>query len=275
MTTVMSFANFKGGVGKTSSTALTAWSLAKKGHKVLVVDMDPQSNLTSIMIKTKSQGEGVVTISKTIMAAIVGEIPLSDTMINIRENLDLVPSSIDLGMYPQWLDKNRESELDKVQFLKEFLAPYIQEYDYVFLDVPPTMSLNNDTAFYAADQIIIVLQTQERALAGADAFVGYLQTTLVDRFHSDVDILGILPVLSKRDAAVDREVIKAATKKYGEENIFTHRIVTMERIKRMDMTGITDQSNDGWDKKVHKAFDGVADEIIERLGDAQDGNSKA
>ncbi|EAW7488687.1 ParA family protein, partial [Campylobacter jejuni] len=128
-------------------------------------------------------------------------------------------------------------------------------------------SLLNDTAFYCCDQIVVVLQTQERSLTGAEVFIQYLQNTLVNEFNANCDVLGILPVLSKRGARVDEEVLKLATEEFGEEYIFQNKISIMERIKRMDMTGITDNGKDIHDKRVHQIFDGVASELVERLGD--------
>ena len=95
--------------------------------------------------------------------------------------------------------------------------------------------------------------------------VNYLQSNLIDEFQSNVDILGILPVLSKRNAQVDSEILNKAVQEFGQENIFKHQITTMERVKRMDITGITDSNTDIWDKKTHKAYKDVAEEILERL----------
>ncbi len=145
------------------------------------------------------------------------------------------------------------------------MEPLKSQYDFIFIDVPPTLSLLNDTAFYACDQIVVVLQTQERSLAGAEVFITYLQDTLINDFHSLVDILGILPVLSKKGARVDEEILKAAIEEFGEENIFENKISIMERIKRMDMEGITDNPKDVHDRRVHEAFTNVAKEIISRL----------
>ncbi|MFD1441668.1 ParA family protein [Lacticaseibacillus hegangensis] len=264
--TVLSFANFKGGVGKTSTTALVSWSLAKKGNKVLDIDFDAQANLTSLLLKTKSNQSDIITIDSSLMAAINDNKPLDDIKIEITPNLDLIPDAVDFSQYPRFLDREFKEEIDKVSYFRKLIEPLREKYDYIFIDVPPTLSLSNDTAFYAADQIIVVLQTQERSLSGAENFISYIQNTLIDQFNSPVDILGILPVLSKRNAAVDREILKAASTEFGEENIFQNRVMIMERIKRMDMTGITDDLHDGWDKKVHAVFDDVADEIVKRLG---------
>lgn len=266
---VLSFLNFKGGVGKTSTTALTSYNLAKLGYKVLAIDFDPQANLTSLFLKTKSikTNDEIITIETSLMTAVNDDLDLKDIAISIDENLSLIPNAVDFSMYNRYLDKNIKTEQDKVDFFKNKIESLKKDYDFIFIDVPPTISLPNDTAFNACDQIIVVLQTQERSLSGAEVLIDYLQKTLIDDFNSDVDVMGILPVLSKRNAAVDEEILNSAESEFGKDNIFQHKIMIMERIKRMDMTGITDNKKDVWDKRVHAAFTGVAKEIIERLGE--------
>lgn len=267
-TTVMSFCNQKGGVGKTSTTALVSYNLAKKGYKCLTIDFDPQANLTSLFMKTKSKDSDseVISVKTTLMTAIKDNIDLNNIKMPIMKNLDLIPNAPDFYLYGRFLDVNFDDEDDRVKFLSKKINKELRgKYDFIFLDVPPTFGLSNDTAFYACDQLVIVLQTQQRALDGADALLNYVQTQVVDQFGSNVDVLGILPVLSERNAQVDREILKRATNKFGRDNVLKHHIMIMARVKRMDITGITDGKADMWDKRTHKAFSDVGDEIISKL----------
>lgn len=266
-TTVMSFCNQKGGVGKTSTTALVSYNLAKMGYKCLVIDFDPQANLTSLFMKTKSkQKDGIVPIKTSLMMAIKKDINLNEITINITNNLNLIPNAADFFLYNRFLESSFSNEKDRVEFLSKKINTELRgKYDFIFIDVSPTFSLTNDTAFFACDWLVIVLQTQERALEGSRVLLNYLQNNLIDDFNSDVDILGILPVLSKKNAQVDEAILESATKEFGAENIFKSRVMIMERVKRMDLTGITDGKTDIWDKKTHKVFTDVAKEIIKRL----------
>lgn len=263
--TVMSFANFKGGVGKTSTSALVGYNLSKLGKKVLIIDFDAQANLTSLLLKTKASDSDIITIDTSLMSAINENIPLDSIVIPISETLHLIPNAVDFSMYTRYLERNFDTEIEKVSFFSQLIAPLKDIYDFIFIDVPPTLSLLNDTAFYACDQIVVVLQTQERSLAGAEVFIEYLQQTLIDEFHSKVDILGILPVLSKKGARVDDEILKSAYEEFGMDNIFDNKISIMERVKRMDMEGITDNDRDIHDRRVHETFTHVAKEIMTRL----------
>lgn len=267
-TTVMSFCNQKGGVGKTSTTALVSYNLAKEGYKCLTIDFDPQANLTSLFMKTKSKDSDseVISVKTTLMTAIKEDLDLNKIKIPIMENLDLIPNAPDFFLYGRYLDINFDNEEDRVKFFSQKIDKELRgKYDFIFIDVPPTFGLSNDTAFYACDQLVIVLQTQQRSLDGADALLNYVQTQIVDEFGSNVDVIGILPVLSERNAQVDREILKRAIKKFGEENVFKNHIMIMARVKRMDITGITDGKADIWDKRTHKAFSAVGDEIISKL----------
>lgn len=272
MAVILSLANFKGGVGKTSTTGLVAYDLARRlKKKVLVIDFDAQGNLTSLMMKTalldQPYTSNTFVIEKTLMSAIVNGIPLKEIVLPVTENLDLVPNAVDFSMYTRFLERNFQDEIEKVSFFKTLVDPLRNDYDYIFIDVPPTLSLLNDTAFMACDQIVVVLQTQERSLAGAEVFLDYIIHNIKEEFNSPVEVLGILPVLSKSGVAVDTEVLRAAMENWGESWIFENMIHIMERIKRMDMTGITDLSNDVHDRKVHEKFTSVAKEMLTRLGE--------
>lgn len=264
---VLSFANFKGGVGKTSTTALIAWSLAKSGHKVCVIDFDPQANLTALMIKTFASLNGgkPATINGSLMTAITNETPLQEIVIPITKGLDIVPNAVDFSIFGSYLSSKYDNEQEQVASFRPYVDALRSQYDYIFIDVPPTLQPTNDTAFYACDQLIVVLQTQERALTGAEQFVKYMQSFMIDRYNAPIDILGILPVLTERRAPVDDAILQAAVEEFGTENIFKNRILIQSRVKRYDMTGITDNDKDMWDKKVHSSYAAVANEMIEKL----------
>lgn len=262
---IISCANEKGGTGKTSTTALLGWELASLGYKVLLIDCDPQANLTDLMLKTKSQENSEITIDPSLFALLINNRKISDGLIKIKNNLSLIPAAADMNLFSRWIDKQKLSEKDKVTYLKKSLEPIKNDYDFVFIDVSPTFSLTNDNAFMACDRLIIMLQTQQRALLGARSFLNYIQTNLIDEFDSRVDILGILPVLTKGQSKIDSNVLNTAVKEFGQDNIFENVITAMERVKRYDMTGITENDKSVWDKATHSTYKAVAQELVARL----------
>lgn len=266
-TKVISFCNQKGGVGKTSTTGLVAYNLAKMGYKTLVVDLDPQANMTSLMLKTKSQNaDDIEVIDNTLMNAIKKDENLENTVINISKNLYLIPNAVDFSLYGRFLENSFNNEQDKVEFLSKLIDRDLKgHYNFIFIDVPPTLSLQNDTAYYACDEIIVVLQTQQHSLDGAEDLIDYIQDTIIDEFGSHVEVLGVLPVLSKKGAAVDGAILNKANDMWG-NNVFVNNIHLMERVKRMDITGITDRPHDAWDQRTQKRYRNVATELIEKMG---------
>ena len=147
--TVLSFLNFKGGVGKTSATALVSYNLAKMGKKCLVIDFDPQANITALFLKTKYQNKDkVATIESSLMTALNREESLDSITIEIEDNLYLIPNAVDFSMYSRFLERNFMDEKERIGFFKKKVDSLRDKYDFIFIDVPPTISLPNDTAFY-------------------------------------------------------------------------------------------------------------------------------
>lgn len=273
MAKVITYGNFKGGTGKTTNSAMMAYMLSKLGYKTLLADLDPQANATSLYLRTKQRiTNDVVTFNKTLMSAIADE-DLSDIIIEIKENLYLLPSFADFTSFPLFLEKKfPDSQLGRVTFLKGLIDKIKDDYDYILIDVPPTLSTYTDSALLASDYTIIVLQTQERSLVGAEAYVGYLQE-LIDNYDANFDILGVLPVLLKNNSKVDEATLNTAKEKFGEENLFNNLVKNMERLKRYDIIGIVDSDLEGkhdiHDKRVMALYKKVTEEMINRLDEIE------
>lgn len=260
---IVTFGNFKGGTGKTTNSTMIAHALSTQGYKVLLCDQDPQANATSLYLKTKAlETDEIVTFNKTLMTAIKEE-NLAQIVTEIKENLYLLPSFSDFALYPRFLEKKFPNDsIARVQYFSSLIEPLKKDYDFIFIDVPPTISIITDAALYASDFVVVVLQTQERSLQGAEVFTGYLQS-LIDDYGANLDIIGILPVLLKNGAAVDLATLESAREIFGEENLFTNIVNNMERLKRFDITGITNE--DMHDRKVHKSYKDIAEEFIARV----------
>lgn len=271
MSTNITFGNFKGGTGKTTNSALISYHLARKGYKTLLVDLDPQANATSLLLKT-AQNESKETISfpKTLMTAISEE-NLSQIITPIMKNLSLLPGFADFTSYPLFLEKKfPDSQRDRIFFLKKLITPLEDQYDFIIFDVPPTLSSYTDSSMVASDYIVIVLQTQERSLVGAEAFIQYTQE-LYDTYSSEVnfDIIGILPVLLKNTSPVDQTILEQSKEKFGSENLFENVVRNMERVKRYDLIGITNpdstHTRDMHDLRLHELYSKITDELLERI----------
>lgn len=284
------YGNMKGGVGKTTNSVMTAYQLAKLGYKTLVCDLDPQANATQLLRRTYGLQQGTdLQINKTMMVALTEE-NIKPAIVNIMDNLYLLPSSEDFKNYPDFLemkfmlDKEKiesgdsttlQSEMSKVKeqrisYFAQQLAKVRDEYDFVIIDVPPTLSVFTDSAIYATDYVIIVLQTQQRSLDGAETFFEYLQQMYNDYANVDFDILGVLAVLLKNNVGLDNQILKDAETDFGKDMLFNQIIRHMERLKRYDRTGIAEKGltkYDMHDTRLHYIYNTLTKEIVARLKD--------
>lgn len=284
------YGNMKGGVGKTTNSVMTAYQLARLGYKTLVCDLDPQANATQLLRRTYSLQHGSdLQIDKTMMVALTEE-NIKSAIVNIMDNLYLLPSSEDFKNYPDFLemkfmlDKEKieagdsntlQSEMSKVKeqrisYFAQQLAKVRDEYDFVIIDVPPTLSIFTDSAIYATDYVIIVLQTQQRSLDGAETFFEYLQQMYNDYANVDFDILGVLAVLLKNNVGLDNQILKDAEADFGKDMLFNQIIRHMERLKRYDRTGIAEKGltkYDMHDTRLHYIYNTLTKETVTRLKD--------
>lgn len=149
---VIAVSNHKGGVGKTTSTLNIGAALQRMGKKVLLIDLDPQANLT--------QSLGLTEHSPTVYEALRGESPLEP--VEVLPGLDVVTSTLDLS----GAEVELSSEPGREYILKELLEPIRSRYSYVLIDSPPSLGLLTINAFTAAEEVYIPLQAHYLALQG-------------------------------------------------------------------------------------------------------------
>ncbi len=146
MTTVLAFANQKGGVAKTTSTLNTGVALREQHHRVLAIDLDPQANLTMC------QGIDPDTVTRSIFDVLVNRAPIEDII--TRCEIDIAPANIDLAGAELALS----SAIGRERSLEKALMSVKHRYDYILIDTPPSLGLLTINAFAAADGVIVPVQ---------------------------------------------------------------------------------------------------------------------
>lgn len=255
--------NFKGGVGKTTNSILIAYTLAQKGIKTLVIDLDPQANATKTLTLTKlnQDEDGILTFEKTLMRGIADN-KIDDLPIKIIDNLFLMPSNIDFEEFAKFLYQNTDNQTDEDFYFSKLLDPIKESFDIIIIDVPPMSKEITRNAVTSSDYVLISLQTQEHSLTGAENYIEELNK-LNEKYVLNLTVVGLLPVLLKNTGTVDEYIIENAKEIFGESNIFSTIVPQMERIKRFDINGIT--NHDRHDLKVLQKYNEVTDELITRL----------
>lgn len=264
MTRVITTGNFKGGVGKTTNAVMFSYTLSKMNLKTLLIDFDPQANATDLLLTTKKNVfHKSVHFQESLFDAIKQE-DLNRSLIPIKDNLSLLPSFDTLQEYEDFLSANFDDDYTKDHYFDKLLQPVKNAYDFVIIDVPPQLNKFTDSALVASDYVVIILQTQERSLKGAEKYVQHL-LQIHDDYNLNVELLGVLPVLQQNGSELDLDVINDAIKSFSNDNLFDTKIKQMARLKRFDRTGITDNPRDINDVKVHLIYQQAVDELIDRI----------
>ena len=205
---IISLSNQKGGVGKTTSAVNIAASLGILGHKTLLIDLDPQGNATSgVGISKRS-------LKASINDVLYGSVTAKDAILKTEyDNLDVIPANIALAgaeynLYSE--DGNTES------VIKNALAPIKDEYDYIIIDCPPSLSLLTVNALVASDGVVIPMQCEFFALEG----LSQLAVTIgkvKQNFNPALNITGILITMYNGRLLLSMQVLSELKKHYADK----------------------------------------------------------
>ena len=205
---IIAISNHKGGVGKTTTVVNLTAGLASFKRKVLAVDLDPQANLTFSF--------GISKVETSIYDALKGNAPLP--IINVKENLDITPSSLDLAGAEMELN----AEAGREYIFKELIEPVRDKYDYILIDCPPSLGLLTINAFTAADEIIIPIQAHFLAIKGLTKILEVI-SKVKRRLNPKVEITGVIITLYDKRKVLHRDV-EETIKTYFQDKVYNTKI---------------------------------------------------
>jgi chromosome partitioning protein len=204
----IAFMNQKGGVGKTTCAINIASCLARWRHRVLLIDMDPQANLTVHVNLSADLKE------KTIYSVLSGDVTLAEAVRDIDgEYFDFVPSTMDLS----GAEVELAGMLGREQLLKKALRKMIEggaEYDYILIDCPPSLGLLVLNALNAVNEVFIPIQAQFFALHGLSRLVEVVKL-VKERLNENLEITGIIPCMFDTRTNLSREVVDELKSHFG------------------------------------------------------------
>jgi chromosome partitioning protein len=208
--TVISFANQKGGVAKTTTTLNLAVAFKESGHHVLAVDLDPQGNLTM------SQGVDPDKVEKSMYDVLVERMPISE-VIQSRE-VDLAVASIDLA----GAEIAMSAQIGRERALEKALDEVLDDYDFICIDTPPSLGLLTINALTASDKVIVPVQCEYLSMRGLVQLQNTLQM-IRENLNPDVKLEGILPTMLDSRTVHAKEAVELLEENFG-DLVFKSRI---------------------------------------------------
>ncbi len=247
---IIAIANQKGGVGKTTTSVNLSAAMGAKGKKTLLVDIDPQGNSSSGVGVDRRQ------VKNTVYEVLIGDVKAQDVIIHTEfSNLDVIPSSMDLAA--------AEIELVTIDhreaILKTALAAQRENYDYIFIDCPPSLGIITTNALCVSDTLLVPIQCEYYALEGLSQLMNTVRR-VKRQYNEQLDIEGVLLTMFDGRLNLTQQVVEEV-KKYFPRKVFSTVIPRAVRLSEAPSFGKPIQY---FDKNSRGAisYNQLADEII-------------
>ena len=250
---IISVANQKGGVGKTTTTINLSACLAQEGKKVLVIDFDPQANTTSGL------GIDKRSLSATAYDMLLGQKRADEVICDtLVENLKLLPTNVELA--------GAEIELigfpDREYILKRILIDMKYMYDYILIDCPPSLSLLTINALTASDTVLVPIQCEYFALEGLSQLI-YTIDLVRKRLNKRLELEGVVFTMYDSRTNLSAEVVEEV-KVHLEDNIYRSIIPRNVRLSEAPSHGLPITMYDA-KSKGSEAYIALAHEVIAKV----------
>ncbi|MDT2909342.1 ParA family protein [Lactococcus lactis] len=252
---VLTFNNFKGGVGKSTLIALFAYIMVKFKIKVLLIDSDPQRTLTKKLMKNftiKSEA------TQTFMEGIKNE-SLKNCITQLDDYLYIVQGDWELAKLDRYARTNLKQSNE--YFLYSYLINDLKhDYDFIIFDSVPTTSLYTHNCIVASDYVIAPTQAEEESYENTISYLNYLND--MRQYNEKLEILGVVPYLTKDDNSTNRSFLKKYYDTFGELT-FQNIIKYSARVLTWGTKGITETQ--GYDKQTLTMYLSVFEEFLDRI----------
>lgn len=246
---IIAFANQKGGVAKTTSTYNVGVSLAKKGKRVLLIDLDSQASLTI------SAGLEPFEYEKTIVTVLKKEgTPIAKCIQTLQENLDICTSRLELAQ----LEMEMIGRSMRETILKRALQTIKDSYDFILIDCPPQLSILTINALACCDYVIVPVKTDYLAYRGVEL----LMDSIADAkalINPDLSVLGLIATMYEKRIKDDNEILQALKEKYNVIGVVKKMAIVKRGVYDGQSVAQQDPKND-----VALEYNKVSDYILKK-----------
>lgn len=224
---VITFSLQKGGVGKTTTSTLTAFLLSQRGHKVLAIDLDSQGNMTQILSDTDDLS---VFESNTVREGML-QGNLKPYIRVASDTLHYLPADDYLVLLADY-----EGAIPRHELLIASLIDLLDDYDYIIIDTPPNLGVQTLNALMASDYVVIMFETAKLAYNAISRFLETIQT-VKDKGNDQIEVLGILATLSDARRNDNKELLELVKEEYP-DLVFKTVISRKAAIGRIPVYGL-------------------------------------
>ena len=247
----ISIAQLKGGEGKTTTTGALGAALARDGFRVLMIDADPQTNLT--------HGLGFVDpAGATLYEAMHGQLPLAD-IVQSQNGYDLAPASLSLS----GAEVELSTRMGRERFLDGLLKPEKGRYDFILIDCPPSIGLMTVNALATSDFVLVPMQTERHSLKGLQEITKVIQLVRENEINTKLQLLGIMLNKYDKRKILHRNIFETIGAenpgKMFEVTIRTNIALAEAQIMGQDIFAYDAESNGSRD------YDQLKQEVLQRL----------
>ena len=249
MSKIIAFANQKGGVAKTTSTFNVGSSLATRGYRVLMIDLDSQASLTI------SAGLEPYECERSIVNVLQKEKSyVEDSIIALSLNLDIIPSRLELAQ----LEMEMIGRSMRETILRRSLADIKDKYDYILIDCPPQLAILTINALSCCDEVIIPVKTDYLAYRGVELLVETIESVKA-LINPKLEIVGVIATMYEKRSCDDNDILEALQENYNVLGVIKKSVAAKKSI--YDGLSIAQYAPKN---EVAKEYAKVADYIINK-----------